>query len=355
MIVGGASVAAGLHHRLYRALLYPVVSERVTQGATSTTDALQRLNEFVYLNVRTWPDTPVIDDSAADTLIRGFGYCDPVALAFIRLGAEIDVPGRMLFLRQADGSSPHTVAEELLDGRWRVFDTLYGLVPHKGDGTIATPEDLTTRPGLLAQETTREDPSWYRDAEPVSLQDSDSGLPGSLGALLDETVKHTPRWLVNRLQDLYLMLPPPTYHVTRGDTVNPDGAVFEDYSAPDGQLYFAARNYQIFLRPGKARHAYRRLLARYPTSQYADDALYHLGVLDLTERYRPRDAVTDFVTLLDDYPSSPWRDDATYLQARAYEAAGDCAAAVAGYERTSVTESNGRDDARTRLANLSCS
>jgi hypothetical protein len=346
LALGGLAVVTGTHHRLYRYVLYPVVAHRVTQGAASRDEAVARLNEFVYVNVRSlWPAVPTIDDSAADTLIRGFGACDPAVMAFIRLAYELDVSGRMLFLRREDGVSPHTVAEVFLDGGWRVFDTLYGFVPRRPDGGVATKTDLAREPGLLRP--SRAEPAWYRGADPVEVREVTADPLEAAASAIGRALAALPAWAVDRLQDLYLSLPPPRY-------VDVDGQVFEDYRTPDRRLFYAARNYQVFLRTAEAKAAYAGLLAQYPDSPYADDALYQTGLLELTQNGRPREAALTMETLGSRYPSSPWKGEAAFFQARALEAAGECARAKALYQEVARSDANGMEDARARLERLHC-
>jgi transglutaminase superfamily protein/tetratricopeptide repeat protein len=342
LLVGGyAAVQRGLHHSLYRALFYTVVSDRVTRSATSPTQVVGQLNEFVYMNVRTPEDAPVVDDTAADTLIRGFSYCDSAVLLFTRLLQEQGITSRMTFLSEAEGApSPHTIAEVFLEGAWRVFDTYYDFIPRQPDGSVASIADLVAHPELLGPSRSAVD--WYRAARPVVESDPPREPWRTLHALM----ARLPDPLADRLQDVYLSLPPPTY-LTR------DRATLS-FAGPDGQLYYRARNYHAFQRTAEATSAYQQLLREYPTSAFADDARYELGVLDLTQAHDPRGAAQQLQSLLNSDPATPWRDDATYLQARAYEASGECAPARQLYTQISQGESNGLEDARARLSTLAC-
>jgi tetratricopeptide (TPR) repeat protein len=345
----GVSILAtskGYHHRLYRAFFYPVVAARVTLGASSGEDAVLRLHEFVYLNVRTPRGAPVLDDSAADTLIRGFGYCDPAVMIFIRLLEEINISGRMTFLRRDDGVSPHTVSEVFLSDRWRVFDTLYGFVPRRPDGHLATAADLTTQSELLDLSRTKSE--WYRNAQVyLTLGTKTSDLSDLLRSTLRVVATSIPDWLVDRLQDLYVLLPPPSYTTTAGTS-------FDDYSTPDGRQFFKARNFHVFLRTGEAESAYKELLRRYPESKHADAALYNLGLLELTQRRDPASALATLRILLEQHPDTGWASDARYLLARAYEESDDCYSAVRLHQGISTSSANGMEDARARLSRLKC-
>jgi hypothetical protein len=315
LTAAGAAVAAGMHHRLYRAMLYPVVARRMTASATSLDQALDQLNQFVYSDVGTPDHAPVVDDSAGDILIRGFGYCDQTDLVFTRLAAELGVNGRLLFLREADGTSPHSVAELYLDGHWRVYYTFFGFTPRRDDGSAATVGDLVRDPSLL-EYSGGEAADWYRHGTPVQLVDSDGS---SLGRLLDRLgeVVATQPWLADRLQDLYLRLPYPRY-------MDSDGQVFETYSSPDAQLYFRARNYQLFDRDARARATYQQIVSEYPGSQSADDALYQLGLLARDDDDQPGQVIATLEALQSNYPATHWKDEATYMEAEAYADANQC-------------------------------
>ncbi|MBI4495281.1 MAG: hypothetical protein HY690_21100 [Chloroflexi bacterium] len=335
----------GVHHKLYHALLYSVVADRVTRDAASAEDAVQRLQQFVYLNVRTPTAAPALDDSPAETLLRGFAYCDSAQMAFVRLLEVLDVPARVTMLQKDDGTSPHTVAEVYLDGAWRVFDAYYGLAPRGPDGAHATLADLVARPAGLGPDFA--DPSLFRNAATLWPRTAGSSDPGLLIGLWNDAVRLIPDWLVDRLQDLYLLFPPPTIPPAPFEAVDADGA-------EDSGLYFKARNYHVFLRAREAAAAYRELLRRYPDSRYADDTLYHLGQLALTQMRWPTSAARALTALLRTHPDSGWVEDAHYFLARADQEAGDCADAAAHYAEVSQGGSTGAENARRRLERLPC-
>lgn len=335
-------VSGGAHHSVYRAFLYPVVTGRVTQGAATRDEAIKRVFDFVYLNVRSPTGMRKVDDSAADSLVRGFGYCDPSAMAFVRLVEELGVPGRLLFLYDEDGSSPHTVAEAFLDGEWRVFDTLYGFIPRREDGQVATARDLAERPDLLGP--SRVDLVLYANARPVT-QRPPSETRTVAGSALRAVVSAAPDWLVDAAQEVYLRLPEREYKVA---------GFLEEGAAPDKQLFLRARHYQVFRRSAAAADAYREFARRFPESPYTDDAQYSLALLEFSQQANPAGAAALLQRLVDGTPTSAWRADATYLLARAREGTGDCAAAQALYRVVAAGKSNGREDAQTRLPRLGC-
>jgi hypothetical protein len=288
-------------------------------------------------------DQETIDDTAADVLLRGFGVCDQADFAFARLANELDVPGRLLFLRQPDGVSPHSTAELFLSGEWRIFDPFYGMVARAADGEIATRQDLATEPRLRPY--SQLDPGWYQAAQPVPLVEATSGVGGSVVETLAEFAASLPPPVVDALQDAYLALPPPRY-VDHNDDV-------EDFETPDARLYFEGRNFQVFRRTSDAQASYEALTSQYPKSDYADDAVYQLGLMAL-EDGQEQATIRQMETLRAAYPDSRWHDESIFLEARATEAVGDCARARTLYEQVDGQGRNGSEEAREHLSQLNC-
>jgi hypothetical protein len=339
-----------VRHSLYREFLYAVVAHRVTRGAASTESklaAVERLHEFVYLNVRT-PYPWLIYDSPADVLIRGSGYCDQAVLVFIHLLHHVGVPGRQTLLKRHDGVSPHTVSEVFLNGEWRVFDTLYGFVPRRPDGQPAAAVDFRSMPELL--KGSRADPEWYRNTEVTVTLGNGGSEPDQASTFgrFSGLVAWIPDWLADGVQDLYVLLRAPTYTTTTGEVV-------EDFRNPDSRLFFKARNFHVFLRARKTEAAYEELLRRYPSSDYADDAWYQLAQLRLSQLGDPGSALAALEVFFAQYPTSRWTEDARYLRARAEEEKGNCGRAAALYAELTEDGGNGMEDARMRLARLHCS
>jgi TolA-binding protein len=189
---------------------------------------------------------------------------------------------------------------------------------------------------------------WYRDAYPVVEADLAPQPWRSLQVLTHAMIGRVPDGVIDRLQDLYLALPPPTY------TIKSDGSATLTFTSPDARLYFRARNYHVFTRTADAAGAYRALVQDYPGSPYAEAARYQLGQLELTQAHDPAMAAEQLRSLLEEYPNTAWRDDATYLEARAYDALGDCSTARDLYAAVAQTDANGLEDARARLAALAC-
>jgi Tetratricopeptide repeat len=346
LIAGG--IARGIHHELYDAFLVPVVADRAVARVDSPEQAAQRLNEFVYMNLRMPIRAPVFDDTNnREVLLRGFAYCDEAVFVFIHLLQEKDISGRMTFLRRRDGVSPHTVAEAFLGREWRVFDTLFGFVPRRSDGAMVAIRDLVAEPSLLGP--SRIPPEWYAHAKVKMVRGPARRMQGgpwrvfATQAFVRGVAAWTPAWLTDRLQDLYLALPARV----------PADPRFADDPA-SAALFFRARHLHVFQRARPAAEAYTDFLRRHPDHPATDHVLYYLGLVQLTQLDDPVAARTTWQTLLDRFPRTPWRAEAEYLLGRARERAGDCAAATKLYRQVTQGDGNGREDAALRLTRLAC-
>ena len=118
-------------------------------------------------------------------------------------------------------------------------------------------------------------------------------------------VRLTPRWVADRLQDLYLRLPALPIADPR----------FADDPAAAG-LFFRARHQHVLLRSQEARAGYEEFLRRYPAHPATDHVLYYLGMLQLSQLRDAESAIVTFGQLLERFPRTVWEEEATYLLAR---------------------------------------
>jgi tetratricopeptide (TPR) repeat protein len=132
-------------------MFFSRVADRLSAGARSDRERVERILAWTYLHVRPalWaaPDQVQFDDPYR-TVKRGFGYCDQSAHVFCVLAREMGLDARIYFLRNAEGVSPHTVAQVLLDNRWVLVDTLAGRVPEAGHAPL-TVDALRKNPALF--------------------------------------------------------------------------------------------------------------------------------------------------------------------------------------------------------------
>ena len=337
-----AALAGPAGARLYRAALYPAVAQRVAAGANSSEEAALRVFDYVYEHVRYVENMDTPDDTAADILLRGFGYCDQSVIVLVQLLQTLDIPARMTYLRESGGNSPHSVAEVFLDGDWRMFDVANGWTPRRADGEFATIADLVDTPDLLAP--TRSKAEWFEHAYTVTVLPP-SPLRALAEGTLNRVVALAPQGLMDLAQDLYLVRPPePT------ETATPDAA---ETGSPGSDLYRRARHYTVLMRYDEAAAVLAQMETQYAEVPLADDAAYLEGFVALG-REDEEVAVAELTEVLEMEPRSLWLDDALYFEARALEASGACEEAADAYRTVARRTSNGTEDARSRLGTLPC-
>lgn len=126
---------------------------RLTRGKSSMREQLEALEVWTHENVRPQyaAPSPLIDDNFYGIARRGFGYCDQLAHVFATLAALSGHDARLLFLRKANGSSPHTVAEIRVGDVWALCDPFFGAVLHDDANQLVTVEDVLRNPTILTQ------------------------------------------------------------------------------------------------------------------------------------------------------------------------------------------------------------
>jgi hypothetical protein len=240
----------------------------------------------------------------------------------------------------------------LIDGRWRVVDTYYGLM-FRHNGALATVDDLvrhstivTEHPAVqaLPDDARREVLQFYLDfigrldqrrfVRWGALTEAKYGSVArrATRATLRTLLAITGDWGAFRFQDAYLALLP-----DRLPAIEPDGGPAYRSRREDAALfmYYQARNYHLFERAAKASALYRRIAAEYPGSLYAERSTYFLGRLTHRLDNDPDAARTILTTFLARYPDSSWTLPAYDVRGRVNEARGDIAAAIADYEHAS--------------------
>lgn len=245
-------------HAIYRQVLLARVADLATDAGEPEQMALDVLEHVRAVAPLHPPE--VIDDTPADTLVRGWGYCDALAMAYVQLLERIGMRGRMLFLWNDEGISPHTVAAVHLDGDWRVIDPQTGVVPRTANGAIATVDDIASGAAPITGDWV-EPPDYERAT--VFYETATGRLRRAARAVAEVAASAAP----HLVQDLYLATPPITY-------VTIDGVVWEDWTDPDDRFYWRARHYDLFDRHAKARAAYNAVghdANRYAEATYFSD------------------------------------------------------------------------------------
>lgn len=146
VLVNGYETLAGL-------LLLRDVSGRVTTDPRDDVSKLRALVDWTHENVRPQYAAPdrLVADNVYSIVRRGFGDCDQSAHVFATLATLVGYDARLLFLFDEIGSSPHTIAQVLFEGRWIMVDPWLGVLPTDRAGHPLTVEDLAATPTLLAE------------------------------------------------------------------------------------------------------------------------------------------------------------------------------------------------------------
>ena len=351
-----AIVASGsLREFVYKELSYRLITDRALRDEADAEHVALRLSEFIDEN--TYPGGgPALDTNAWNDLVRGIGWCDQVSWMLGTLLSTKNIPGRIVFL---DGHTSdtgeavgHVMAEVYLDGEWRLFDPLYGLVFRTSTGRLATLAELSA--------------DWHL----VSSQPKVRALPPQARHQLEQfyealftspTVRDPERWSslleVRRasraramvqtaldmswrlfgapgayaFQDVYLGLLPSRLPALDASESGNRPVLKTRADDPALFLYYRARNYHLYERDDLASRAYEDLIARYLASGYAEKTSYFLGQVDLQLRRDPAAAVKRFAAFLDKYPQSSWLAVVHRALGAAYEALGDRDAANRQY------------------------
>lgn len=259
-----AAGVAGLYLKreaVYRQILLAQVADLATDAEDPEQQALDVLDHIRQMA----PLRPseVIDDDPAATLVRGWGYCDSLAMSYVQVLERIGLRGRLLFLWDEQGTSPHTVAAVWLDSEWRIIDAQTGVVPRTESAEIASAADIAA--GSASVTGGWVEPGDYGRATVVYETPGEHGLARRAARAGAEAVAAVASTLA---QDLYLATSPPTY------TSN-DGKVWEDWTDPGDKAYWRARHYALFGRDADAADAYRAALSS--PSDRSGDAEFFLG------------------------------------------------------------------------------
>jgi hypothetical protein len=147
-------------------------AERLTVGKTSDADKLEALVAWTNENVRPQyaaPDRLVVDNFY-DIVRRGFGVCDQSAHVLATLAHYAGFESRLLFLRDEDGVSHHTVTQVDIGNKWIIADPWAGFLWKDSKGHLLAIDDVTQDPRLYEQFP-------YSSFWSLSLEDFERGTP----------------------------------------------------------------------------------------------------------------------------------------------------------------------------------
>ena len=355
-----ATASAALLHRgartyLYRQTTYQLLADRVAGNDQDPQRVAIRMNDYIAENM--YPGGgPVMDQTVLRNFIRGIGWCDQDAWALGTLLDKRGIAARPVFLKDAHGASPHTMAEVLLDGHWRLFDPMFGLVfPNPRTGRLATWQEVSDNPSLilehprvLALPASSRGPllELFSRLFPAPMA-PERWQPPSGGSLPRRIVGRSIRLVLRSvgprpaylLQDLVLALLPdrlPALDVAaEGSNLPVTRTRAEDPAVP---LFYKARSYHLFGRTALAEQYYDQII-RHHRSRYGEESAFFRSLISLESRNEPERAVVRLRRFQQEFPDSPMASRAAYWLGRSYERMGRFALA-AGYYQQGASDPN---------------
>jgi len=112
-----------------RAFFYKKTAVAIVKGLKSNREKVMALFNWTCENVQS---PPAGKDTAAlpiDIIKRGYGGCDRSAWVLVALAQQLGYPAHIFYMINPEtNTSPHTIAQIFLDGKWVLFDTYKSLV-----------------------------------------------------------------------------------------------------------------------------------------------------------------------------------------------------------------------------------
>ena len=213
----GASYLLFFHpitEKRYNKIMDYYIASRLTRHLATFEEKVDVIRDFVHENVHPIAGYPNrLDTVAIDKLLSGIGWCDQQSRVFMQLARPIGITSRLLFLRNHEGISPHSVVEVLTpDNRWVLVSVLYRLDLVTKDGRLATQYDIKNDPAIITNDKrvkmrARFEEKWT-DAEFLSIfSNAPSYIVDKKGVMLDFLRSIPLSWIrpvVNIIQDRYL-------------------------------------------------------------------------------------------------------------------------------------------------------
>lgn len=301
---------------------YAYNSQRLTGSERDPEVIIHTLTRFVHENLFVPSGYAVVDDAPITVLHRGIGWCDQQAHLLLRLLDRRNIPSRLLFLRNKEGISPHSVADVYLNGTWRIVDPTYMFIPRNGRKEIATREEICQKEvnfgtlppeaiglpkyrNLFCQKPTRflGNFAFTRPALFEALRRGEP-FPGNTMADSWQRTFALPRIIGS---DLFINLYVQALH--------------DLYKTEDEYTYGVARTYHILGKFREARRWYSRIVTAFPTSPHVEESLFFAGLAAYHEgQYLEARGVLD--RLLRKYPKTPWAGYARLFAGKALLALG---------------------------------
>ncbi len=308
----------------YDEFSFAFIARRVLPATGTPEQLIQAANDYAKRHL--WlVDNPVpYDGKPFDYLVEGIGWCDYAAKVFSRLLATRGMHVRYAFLKDAQGSSPHTLAEVYVRGKWRIVDPFFNLIYETESGEWPSLEEVTPDfVGRLLQIVRLR--ATTSDAVPNIIDVAQRTYP------LPQPPQRSDDFLQDKnlldwIADAYARLLGRGFACWYQDQYLRRLAAIQD---PQQRLWRRARHYHLYGRLEEAERAYHALWEQRPVARYAERLPLFLGRLLIRER-RFAEAQTVLEEEVTQHPANRW---AQYHLALCYEGAGDRAKAIEHFQR----------------------
>ena len=285
---------------------YAYITQRLVGSERDPEVIIRTLTTYVHENIFAPSQYAVVDDAPITVLHRGIGWCDQMGHLLLRLLDRRDIPSRLLFLRNKEGISPHSVADVYLNGTWRIVDPTYMFIPRNGRKEVATfgeicqegvdfgtlpPEDISL-PGYR---------QWFCQEPRIFLSNFAFMRP----ALIEAVRRGEPfpgNTMAESWQRLFALPDPIGTDLFINLYVQ---AIRDLYETEDGYAYGVARTYHILGKFREARRWYAKTIANFPNSPHLEESLFFAGLAAYHEGEYQK-AKDSLDKLLNQYPQTSW-------------------------------------------------
>lgn len=136
---------------------YRRLARQITRRLASPQEKALAIVEWTRAHLRPQPrELPTVDDHVYSIIVRGYGTSDQFADVVSTLCAYAGIPAMMNKLSAPGGDRLYVTLVQV-DGRWCPLDPYHGVLFQHEDGRLASLEELTRDPGVLA--STRRGPA----------------------------------------------------------------------------------------------------------------------------------------------------------------------------------------------------
>ncbi|MFA4843168.1 MAG: transglutaminase domain-containing protein [Candidatus Omnitrophota bacterium] len=316
----------------YSALTFWVIVDKEVGGAFTAEEKTLKLFGYVRENIMLPSGSRPYEGRPLDYLINEVGWCDYMSRVFDCLLAAGGVPARYAMLMDKECSlSNHTLNEVFIHGKWAVFDPLTGVIFRDQLGRYLSLQEISDHPAFISanyrlsalERFTGVSSSYYSDKFPLSCQPRRSEVSLKDLTIFDYLTMGYARLFRDKFSSLYQ-----------------DAYLFLKTKAfvPDYNLFYRARNYQLYYRSDLAKQHYNALIEEYPHSQYLQDSIFFLSLLYINQDGNNKAGIDLLEALLLKYPDTKWVAYVNFYLAKAYDKIGNTSQASADYLKAAQDE-----------------